>query len=136
MESLKIVTHANSSRIAKFAFDYAVKHGRKKVTAVHKANIMSVCSISVVTPVPADTSGFMLAFFVFLNNSFCILWMRYFRGFRGEMPFPSANEQCKRTACLLHAVTNSVITRNLVMIDDLFLKVWVFAAVALHVISK
>ena len=27
-------------RIAKFAFDYAVKHGRKKVTAVHKANIM------------------------------------------------------------------------------------------------
>ena len=42
VESLKIITRANSSRIAKFAFDYAVKHGRKKVTAVHKANIMWV----------------------------------------------------------------------------------------------
>jgi isocitrate dehydrogenase (NAD+) len=40
VESLKIVTRANSERIAKFAFDYATKHGRKKVTAVHKANIM------------------------------------------------------------------------------------------------
>jgi len=40
VESLKIVTRANSNRIAKFAFDYAIKHGRKKVTAVHKANIM------------------------------------------------------------------------------------------------
>jgi len=40
VESLKIVTRVNSTRIAKFAFDYAVKHGRKKVTAVHKANIM------------------------------------------------------------------------------------------------
>jgi len=40
VESLKIVTRANSNRIAKFAFDYAMKHGRKKVTAVHKANIM------------------------------------------------------------------------------------------------
>ena len=40
VESLKIVTRSNSNRIAKFAFDYAVKHGRKKVTAVHKANIM------------------------------------------------------------------------------------------------
>jgi len=42
VESLKIVTRANSSRVAKFAFDYAVKHGRRKVTAVHKANIMWV----------------------------------------------------------------------------------------------
>ena len=29
-------------KIAKYAFDFAVKHGRKKVTAVHKANIMWV----------------------------------------------------------------------------------------------
>ena len=29
-------------RIAKFAFDYATRHGRKKVTAVHKANIMKL----------------------------------------------------------------------------------------------
>jgi isocitrate dehydrogenase (NAD+) len=42
VESLKIITRANSTRIAKFAFEYAVKHGRKKVTAVHKANIMKL----------------------------------------------------------------------------------------------
>ncbi|ESN90640.1 hypothetical protein HELRODRAFT_185220 [Helobdella robusta] len=42
IESLKIVTKTNSQRIARFAFDYAVQHGRKKVTAVHKANIMKL----------------------------------------------------------------------------------------------
>merc|ERR1719158_2783965 len=40
VESLKIVTRTNSMRIAKFAFDFAMRHNRKKVTAVHKANIM------------------------------------------------------------------------------------------------
>jgi len=40
VESLKIITRAKSERIAKFAFDYAMKFGRSKVTAVHKANIM------------------------------------------------------------------------------------------------
>lgn len=40
VECLKIITRVKSQRIAKFAFDYATKHGRKKVTAVHKANIM------------------------------------------------------------------------------------------------
>lgn len=33
-------TRAGCQQIAKFAFDYAVRHGRRKVTAVHKANIM------------------------------------------------------------------------------------------------
>merc|ERR1712098_353681 len=42
VESLKLVTGKKSLRIAKFAFDYATKHGRKKVTAVHKANIMKL----------------------------------------------------------------------------------------------
>jgi isocitrate dehydrogenase (NAD+) len=42
VESLKIITEAASLRIARFAFEYAVKHGRKKVTAVHKANIMKL----------------------------------------------------------------------------------------------
>lgn len=42
VECLKIITKPNSERIAKFAFDYATKHGRKKVTAVHKANIMKL----------------------------------------------------------------------------------------------
>ncbi len=40
--SLKVTTEKGSTRIAKFAFDYAAKHGRKKVHAVHKANIMKL----------------------------------------------------------------------------------------------
>lgn len=42
VESLKIITEAASTRIARFAFEYARKHGRRKVTAVHKANIMKL----------------------------------------------------------------------------------------------
>ncbi len=41
-ESIKIITRAASQRIARYAFDYAVKNGRRKVTAVHKANIMKL----------------------------------------------------------------------------------------------
>jgi isocitrate dehydrogenase (NAD+) len=41
-ESIKIITRAASERIARFAFEYAVANGRKKVTAVHKANIMKM----------------------------------------------------------------------------------------------
>jgi len=39
-ESIKIITRKGSERIARFAFDYARTHNRRKVTAVHKANIM------------------------------------------------------------------------------------------------
>jgi isocitrate dehydrogenase (NAD+) len=42
VESLKIITERASSRIARFAFEYARRHGRKKVTAIHKANIMKL----------------------------------------------------------------------------------------------
>jgi isocitrate dehydrogenase (NAD+) len=38
--SLKVISQTASWRIAKFAFEYARQNGRKKVTAVHKANIM------------------------------------------------------------------------------------------------
>jgi isocitrate dehydrogenase (NAD+) len=41
-ESLKIVTEKACTRIARFAFEYAKTRGRKKVTAVHKANIMKL----------------------------------------------------------------------------------------------
>jgi isocitrate dehydrogenase (NAD+) len=41
-ESIKIITRAASERIARFAFEYAVNNGRRKVTAVHKANIMKL----------------------------------------------------------------------------------------------
>jgi isocitrate dehydrogenase (NAD+) len=41
-QGLKVITSHASIRIARFAFDYARKRGRKKVTAVHKANIMKL----------------------------------------------------------------------------------------------
>ncbi len=42
VESLKIMTRAACDRICRFAFEYAERHGRRKVTAVHKANIMKL----------------------------------------------------------------------------------------------
>jgi isocitrate dehydrogenase (NAD+) len=42
VESLKIITAAASQRVATFAFEYARTHGRKRVTVVHKANIMKL----------------------------------------------------------------------------------------------
>jgi isocitrate dehydrogenase (NAD+) len=42
VESLKIITDRASRRIARFAFEYAKREGRKKVTAIHKANIMKL----------------------------------------------------------------------------------------------
>jgi isocitrate dehydrogenase (NAD+) len=42
VESLKIITEKASTRIARFAFDYAKRNGRKKIHAIHKANIMKL----------------------------------------------------------------------------------------------
>ena len=42
VESLKIITEKASTRIGRFAFDYARRHGRKRVTSIHKANIMKL----------------------------------------------------------------------------------------------
>jgi isocitrate dehydrogenase (NAD+) len=42
VESIKIITEKASTRIARYAFEYARREGRKKVTAVHKANIMKL----------------------------------------------------------------------------------------------
>jgi isocitrate dehydrogenase (NAD+) len=42
VESIKIITEKASTRIAKYAFEYARDNNRKKVTAVHKANIMKL----------------------------------------------------------------------------------------------
>jgi isocitrate dehydrogenase (NAD+) len=41
-ESIKVITYQASSRIARYAFEYARKNGRKKISAVHKANIMKL----------------------------------------------------------------------------------------------
>ena len=42
VESIKIITEKASTRIAKYAFAYARAHGRKRITSVHKANIMKL----------------------------------------------------------------------------------------------
>jgi isocitrate dehydrogenase (NAD+) len=42
VESLKIITEKASTRIAKFAFEYARRTGRKRIHAIHKANIMKL----------------------------------------------------------------------------------------------
>jgi isocitrate dehydrogenase (NAD+) len=43
-ESMAIVTRIGCERIVRYAFDYALKHGRRKVTIVHKANILKMVS--------------------------------------------------------------------------------------------
>ena len=43
-ESVAIVTRDGSERVIRYAFEYAVQHGRKKVTIVHKANILKFTS--------------------------------------------------------------------------------------------
>jgi isocitrate dehydrogenase (NAD+) len=64
VESLKIVTEKASTRIAQFAFQYARKHGRKKIHAIHKANIMKMsdglflrCAREVAKQFPEITYG-------------------------------------------------------------------------------
>jgi len=42
IESIKIITRQRSLNIAEYAFDFAVREGRKKLTVVHKANIMKL----------------------------------------------------------------------------------------------
>src|SRR5262249_19644899 len=42
VESLKLITEYASTRIARYAFEYARRHGRRRVTAIHKANIMKL----------------------------------------------------------------------------------------------
>ncbi len=55
-ESIKIITRKGSERIVRFAFEYARRHGRRKVTAVHKANIMK-CSDGLFLRVAAEVAA-------------------------------------------------------------------------------
>ena len=64
VESLKIITEKASTRISRFAFEYARKHKRKKIHAIHKANIMKLsdglflkCSRAVSKEYPEITYG-------------------------------------------------------------------------------
>jgi isocitrate dehydrogenase (NAD+) len=40
VECLKVVTRDNCERLSRYAFNLAKREGRKKVTTIHKANIM------------------------------------------------------------------------------------------------
>ncbi len=55
-ESIKIITRKGTERIARFAFEYARRHGRRKVTAVHKANIMK-CTDGLFLRVCGEVAG-------------------------------------------------------------------------------
>src|SRR5713226_6871389 len=64
VESLKIITEKASTRISRFAFEYARKNKRKKIHAIHKANIMKLsdglflrCSRNVAKEYPEITYG-------------------------------------------------------------------------------
>src|ERR1039458_304938 len=64
VESLKIITEKASTRIAKFAFEYARKNNRKKIHCIHKANIMKLsdglflrCTRNVAKDYPEITYG-------------------------------------------------------------------------------
>src|SRR5881392_1121246 len=64
VESLKVITEKASNRIARFAFEYARKNHRKKVHAIHKANIMKLsdglflrCSRNIAKEFPEITYG-------------------------------------------------------------------------------
>src|SRR6266702_353890 len=64
VESLKIITEKASTRISKWAFEYARKYGRKKIHAIHKANIMKMsdglfirCSRNISKEFPEITYG-------------------------------------------------------------------------------
>jgi len=64
VESLKIITERASTRIARFAFEYARQNKRKKIHAIHKANIMKLsdglflrCSRNVAKQYPEITYG-------------------------------------------------------------------------------
>ncbi len=58
VESLKIITEKASTRIAKFAFEYARRHGRKKVHSIHKANIMKLSDGLFLTSVRRVAAGY------------------------------------------------------------------------------
>jgi isocitrate dehydrogenase (NAD+) len=73
VESLKIITAAASTRIARYAFEYARRNGRKRVTAVHKANIMKL------------SDG---------------LFLECFRRVAGEFPDVAADDRIVDAACM------------------------------------
>ncbi|XP_015261056.1 PREDICTED: isocitrate dehydrogenase [NAD] subunit gamma, mitochondrial [Gekko japonicus] len=70
VESLKIITKTKSLRIAEYAFQLAKEAGRKKVTAVHKANIMRLANTgkSIATKNVANPTAMLLASCMMLDH--------------------------------------------------------------------
>src|ERR1700693_4952412 len=58
VESLKIITEKASTRVAKFAFEFARKFSRKKIHAIHKANIMKLSDGLFLTSVRKVAAGY------------------------------------------------------------------------------
>lgn len=87
VECLKIMTREKCIRIAKFAFDYATKHNRQKITAVHKANIMKLgdglflrCCQEVSTLYPKIKVNYLNQ--IFFKIYFICIFARYFYIFK------------------------------------------------------
>ncbi len=78
-ESLAIVTRIGCERIIRYAFEYAVRHGRKKVTIVHKANILKMVSglfLEVGKQIAAEYEGRIVANDMIVDNTAMQLVMR------------------------------------------------------------
>jgi isocitrate dehydrogenase (NAD+) len=78
-ESMAIVTRAGCERIIRYAFEYALRHGRKKVTIVHKANILKMVSglfLEVGRAVAKEYEGRVTANDMIVDNTAMQLVMR------------------------------------------------------------
>jgi isocitrate dehydrogenase (NAD+) len=78
-ESMAIVTRVGCERIVRYAFEYAVRHSRKKVTIVHKANILKMVSglfLEVGQAVAKEYEGRVVATDMIVDNCAMQLVMR------------------------------------------------------------
>ena len=78
-QSMAIVTRLGCERIVRYAFEYAIRHGRKKVTIVHKANILKMASglfLEVGRLVAAEYEGRVASNDMIIDNTAMQLVMR------------------------------------------------------------
>ena len=78
-QSMAIVTRLGCERIVRYAFEYAVRHGRKKVTIVHKANILKMASglfLETARQVAAEYEGRVASSDMIIDNTAMQLVMR------------------------------------------------------------
>jgi isocitrate dehydrogenase (NAD+) len=78
-QSMAIVTRLGCERIVRYAFEYAIRHGRKKVTIVHKANILKMASglfLEVAKQIAAEYEGRVASNDMIIDNTAMQLVMR------------------------------------------------------------